>query len=310
MVRLNIAFAGFAAITALLTSATVPASPRFDLSQPSYDLFRSKALHDDTVQQGFAFDNTNRRLFVSQRRNGASDTSGDLCITQLDFSGNYVGYMHLTGFGHGIAFGAQGSGSSTYLWVEVEANANGYGKKLGRFKFVSGTTLSSSSSAVTKFVPVAAGTEHTCSVDTVNNRLVVRYQLPGDGKRVAVYGLTAATSGDFSAPLADIKQPSPASLSTTFQGYAAYGKYLYLLWGDSYDVSSELNSQVASVDVNSGTVVQGPLITKAGSTLTFREPEGLAVYQTASGEVRLFLGFASGVAGDRRSNLFFKNATV
>ncbi|KAK3368767.1 hypothetical protein B0H63DRAFT_442007 [Podospora didyma] len=302
--------AALVAITiASFGAATVPTSPRFDLSKPSYDLFRSKALHDDTVQQGFAFDSVNRRLFVSQRRNGADATSGDLCITQLDFSGNYVGYMHLTGFGHGIAFGAQASGSSTYLWTEAEVNTNGYGKKLGRFKFTSGTTLASSSSSVQKFLPVAAATESTCSVDTVNNRLVVRYQL-SDGKHIALYNLVGATSGDFSSPLANFKQPLPATLGSSFQGYTAYGKYLYLLWGDSYDVSSELNSEVASVDMNTGTVTQGPLLTKAGSTLTFREPEGLAVYETAAGEVRLFLGFASGVSGDRRSNLFYKNATM
>jgi hypothetical protein len=60
--------------------------------------------------------------------------------------------------------------------------------------------------------------------------------------------------------------------------------------------------------MNTGKVVQGPTLTKAGSTLEYREPEGLAIYKTAAGEVRLFLGFASGVAGDRRSNLFYKNA--
>lgn len=56
-------------------SAAIPTSPRFDLTQPSYDLFRGQSLHDVTVQQGFAFDNVNRRLFVAQRRDGSSDTA-------------------------------------------------------------------------------------------------------------------------------------------------------------------------------------------------------------------------------------------
>ncbi len=51
---------------------------------------------------GFSFDNTNRSRFVSQRCNGASENSSDLCITQLDFSGKILRYMHLTGFGHGM----------------------------------------------------------------------------------------------------------------------------------------------------------------------------------------------------------------
>jgi hypothetical protein len=73
---------------------------------------------------------------------------------------------------------------------------------------------------------------------------------------------------------------------------------------------SVVNSEVTSVNMNTGAVVQGPTLTKAGSTLSFREPEGLAIYKTVAGEVRLFLGFASGKAGDRRSNLFYKNVLI
>ncbi|GIJ88082.1 hypothetical protein Asppvi_006998 [Aspergillus pseudoviridinutans] len=289
-------------------NASIPSSKRFDISAPSYDLYRHKTLRDNTVQQGFAFDNVNRRLFVAQRRDGSSETAGDLTITQLDFDGNYVGHMYLKDFGHGVSFGAQAVGSATYLWTEVEANANGYGKKLARFKFASGSTLTSSSAGLAKFQPVADATEHTCAIDPVYNRLIVRYHLSG-AKHIAVYDLAATTRGDFSAPLVNFKQPALNALSSTFQGYAAYGQYLYLLTGTSYAASGDkVNSEVTSVDMNTGKVVQGPTLTKAGSTLEYREPEGLAIYKTAAGEVRLFLGFASGVAGDRRSNLFYKNA--
>ncbi|MGW1889085.1 phage baseplate protein [Streptomyces sp. NPDC002004] len=293
-------------------SATVPSSQRFDLTQPSYDLYRSQPLHDSTVQQGFAFDNVNRRLFVAQRLDGSSDTAGDLCITQLDFDGNYLGYMHLKGFGHGVAFGAQGVGTSTYLWTEVDANSNGYGQRLARFKFTSGTTLTNTSSALTKFTPVSTANEHTCSIDPVNNRLIVRYNVSGDGKHIAVYDLTAATNGNFGSPLANFKQPALPTMSQTFQGYTAYGQYLYVMTGDSKDVTGEdnINSEITTINMNTGAIAQAPVFTQAGSTLTFREPEGLAIYQTVGGEVRLFLGFASGVSGDRRSNLFYKNVLV
>jgi len=291
-------------------TAELPSSKRFDLSTPSYDLFRNKALQDSTVQQGFAFDNTNRRLFVSQRRDGSSETSGDLCITQLDFDGNYMGHMYLTGFGHGVSFGAQAEGSSTYLWTEVDANSNGYGKNLARFKFTNGSKLSASTSSLKKFRPIAAATEHTCSIDPVNNRLIVRYNL-SSGKHIAVFDLANATNGDFTNPLANFKHPSVNTKSDTFQGYAAYGQWIYLLTGNSYDVTGGVvNSEITSVDMNTAAVKQGPTLTKAGSTLSFREPEGLAIYETVGGEVRLFLGFASGKAGDRRSNLFYKNVLV
>lgn len=298
------------AIPASLVSAAVPNSKRFDLTKPSYDLFRHKTLRHDTVQQGFAFDNVNRRLFVAQRRNKSDEKSGDLVITELDFKGNYVSHMALDGFGHGVSFGAEGVGKDTYLWTEVEANANGYGKKLARFKWVNGKHLSKDSTSLKKFTPVAGATEHTCAIDTANNRLAVRYN-KSRTKHIALYDLAAATKGDFSKPLADIKQPTPKTKAKNFQGYTVYGKYLYLLWGDSYDVSGGVvNSELASVDMNTGKVVQGPVLTKAGSTLTFREAEGLAVYKTADGEVRLFMGFASGKGGDRRSNLFYKKALV
>jgi hypothetical protein len=302
--------AALLAIPAALVSATVPNPKRFDLTAPSHDLFRHKRLHNGPVQQGFAFDNTNARLFVAQRRDGAAENAGNLCITQLDFKGNELGHMYLTGFGHGVSFGAQAVGKATYLWVEVEANANGYGAKLGRFKFVNGATLSKSSKDIKKFTPIKAANEHTCTIDTVNNRLVVRYNLKGQGKHIAVFDLAAATKGDFTKPLANFKQPLPTTKAKNFQGYTAYGRYLYLLWGDSYEQSKTLNSQVAAVDMNTGKVVQGPVMTSAGKTLSFREPEGMAIYRTAAGQVRLFLGIGSGEAGDRRSNLFYKNVLV
>ncbi|PKS08135.1 hypothetical protein jhhlp_005410 [Lomentospora prolificans] len=290
--------------------ASVPTSLRFDLSKPSYDLYRHKTLHDDTVQQSFVFDNVNRRLFVAQRRNGAADGAGNLCITQLDFSGNQVGYMYINSFGHGVAIGAEAVGSSTYLWTEVDPKSSGYGTRVARFKFSNGATISNSSSSVTKFSPISGATEYTCTTDPVHKRLIVRYQKSG-AKHIAVFDLAAAAKGDFSNPLVNFPQPLPTTRGTRFQGYTAYGQYLYLLWGDSYtDSGGVLNSEVASVNMNTGEIKQGPLLTKAGSTLDFREPEGLAIYETAAGQVRLFLGFASGESGDRRSNLFYKNVTI
>lgn len=192
--------------------------------------------------------------------------------------------MYLTGFGHGVSFGAQAVGTSTYLWTEVEAN--GYGRRLARFKFTNGTTLPNTSSGLTKFTPVAAATEHTCSIDPVNDRLIVRYH-ENSAKHIAVYDHTAATNGNFTSPLATFAQPDLGTRK--FQGYAAYGSYLYLLTGHSYDENGNVgDSEITSVNMNTGAISQGPVLTNAGSTL----------------------GFASGAAGDWRSNLFYKNVLV
>ncbi|EGE83177.1 teichoic acid biosynthesis protein C [Blastomyces dermatitidis ATCC 18188] len=271
-------------LTLTVALAAIPSSKRFDLSKPSYNLFRSKSLHENSAQQSFAFDNINRRLFVAQLRDGTGATSGDLCITQLDFSGKYLGHMHLNGFGHGVSFGAQGTrDGATYLWTEVEANGNGYGKRLARFKWKHGNTLSASAAALTKFTPIAGATERAHGIHRPAGQPAGR-PLSAQGRQFK---------------------------SKVFQGYAAHGSYLYIMTGTSYEASDgEVNSQVASIDMNTGKIVQGPTLTNAGSSLLFREPEGMGVYKTKAGEVRFFLGFATGKRGDRRSSLFYKDALI
>ncbi|MFK4148464.1 teichoic acid biosynthesis protein C [Streptomyces sp. NPDC004065] len=289
-------------------SASVSTSPRFDLSQPSYDLFRSKELHSKRVQQSFAFDSVNKRLFVAAKRAGSAESDGDLCISHLDFQGNYISYMHLNGFGHGVAFGVRPSGGTSYLWIESDANGNGYGTKLSRIKYSAGTTLDASSSSVTKFQPISGAAEYTCSIDPVYDRMIVRYHKDG-AKHIAVYDASDTDRGDFGNPLA---QFTPPAISGTAQGYTLYGSYMYYLTGNAYSDSNPEpgNTYLTSINVNTGAIAQGPTLTKAGSTLTYREPEGLAIYRTDAGESRLFLGFATGEEGDRRSSIFYKNALV
>ncbi|MEU0810819.1 teichoic acid biosynthesis protein C [Streptomyces sp. NPDC005970] len=286
----------------------VPTSSRFDLTEPSYDLFRHARLHDARVQQSFCFDNVNRRLFVAQLKDGSADSSGDLCITQLDFSGNELGYMYLLGFGHAVSIAAQPVGTSTYLWTEVDVNSGARGKRLARFRWSSGTTLSSTSSALTKHSPVSDATETTCAIDPVNNRMAIRYLNTAGSRRYAIFNVNEVAAGNYTNRLADFAQPSD---SAVFQGYTLYGSYVYQLTGTAYgaDNPSPGNAYTSSVNVNTGALTQRAF-TGAGSTLTYREPEGMGVYRTAAGEVRLFLGFASGEAGDRRSNLFYKNVLV
>jgi len=290
-------------------SATVPTSQRFDLSQPASDLYRGRELYNGTVMQSFAFDQTNQRLFVAQLRDGSAEASGDLCITELEWSTwTAIGHMYLTGFGHAVSIGAQAVGTSTYLWTDVDPDTAGYGQRLARFKYTNGTTLTNTSSAVTKYTPVSTADRHTCAIDAVNNRLIVRYRPAGSGThRFTAYDLTAATSGDFSSPLiSNFLQPQDITDASAFQGYTAYGQYLYCLTG-THDVA---DSTLWSVNLNTGSIAQ-EFLTTAGSTLTYREPEGMAMYTTTGGEPRLFFGFASGdTAGQRLSNVFYKNVLV
>ncbi|MFE9773642.1 teichoic acid biosynthesis protein C [Streptomyces sp. NPDC005931] len=290
-------------------SADVATTQRFDLTQPSYDLFRSKDTHGPRVQQSFAFDWVNKFLFVATKRSGSDESAGDLCINKMDFDGNYLSYMHLNGFGHGVAFAALPNGSDTELWIECAANTNGYGTALAPIRYAANTTMGSPAASAA-YRPISGATEYTCSVDPVYQRMIVRYHTSA-GKRIAVYPLSAFRTRSFGTPLVDFKQPA---ISGTPQGYTLYGSYMYYLTGDAYPgdgtPTGDGNTYVTSIDINTGTVKQGPVLTKAGSTLHHREPEGLAIYRTDAGEARLFIGFATGVEGDRRSSIFYKNALV
>jgi receptor-binding protein len=297
------ALAGGALAMPARASATVPASEYFDITKPSYDLFRNKMLHESHhVMQGFTFDNVNRRLFVVQIRNGSS--GDDLCVNQLDFAGNLVGAMHLDGAGHGVSIGVEAVGTDSYIWMECDSDGtgdSGRGTALARFKFVNGGTPS-----LRKFL--TGSKTITCATDPVNDRIVVRRNENG-AMYYSLFSLADAAAGDFGSPLAHFAQPT---LGAVFQGYTIYGQYLYTLDGSGHDDPADIDSYVSRIDMNTGAVVSRAL-TKAGSTLVYREPEGMAVYRTAAGETRLFLGFASrdsldGV--DRYANLFYKNALV
>lgn len=288
--------------------AAVPASQRFDLSQPSYDLFRNKPLHESHhIMQGFTFDNVNRRLFVVQAQNGTTGT--DLCVNQLDFAGNRIGYMHLNHAGHGVSIGVEPVGSSSYIWMECDADGtttSARGTALARFKFVSGQTP-----VLTKYL--TGSTAITCATDPINHRLLVR-RSEGGAMWWSLFDLADATAGDFSSPLVHV--PQPVVSGTVFQGYTVLGSYAYMLDGTAIeDPGSDyqnINSYVTSVDLNTGQIVQRSR-TLAGKTLVYREPEGLAIYRTAAGESRLFLGFGSRTtwAGpDDFANLFYKNVLV
>ncbi|MEU8632245.1 teichoic acid biosynthesis protein C [Amycolatopsis sp. NPDC048633] len=284
----------------------VPASPYFDITQPSYDLFRGKLLHESHhVMQGFAFDNVNRRLFVVQAQNGTS--GDDLCVNQLSFSGELLGSMHLAHAGHGVSIGVEPVGTASYIWMECDADGtttDARGTALARFKFVNGGTPS-----VKKFL--TGSKTITCATDPVYQRIAVR-RSEGGKMWYSVFPLASAAAGDFSTPLAHFPQPALSTGSVVFQGYTVFGDQLYTLDGQGHADAADIDSYVTRVDMNTGTV-KSRALTKAGQSLVYREPEGMAVYRTADGETRLFLGFGSRSSLDninRYANIFYKNVLV
>ncbi|GAA3543602.1 hypothetical protein GCM10022419_024730 [Nonomuraea rosea] len=305
--------AGVAATAALAaaepaSAAVSRAEGRFELTAPATSLIWKKALYDETVLQSFTIDNAHGHIYTIQVKNGAgSDAAGHLCVTKLSLTGTVLGHMYLMGFGHGVQIGVEPSGASAYLWTETDGISDGAtsrGSKLARFKFTDGQTLTTSSSALAKYSLVAGATNTTCAIDPSTNRLVMRY-VDGSAFRIAAYELASVTAG---APqkLYDIAQPTGLG---TFQGYAAYGNFVYLLTGNSYDLSPPPgNTYLTCLDLRTGEQVQRAH-SVAGQSLDFREPEGMAV-QIVSGAPRLCLGLASGVAGARKASIFYKSELV
>ncbi|GAB2932264.1 hypothetical protein GCM10027280_19870 [Micromonospora polyrhachis] len=313
-----------------LAAAELPASRRFNLTDGSDPLFREKPLRNATVLQSFAFDNVNRRIYVAQVlqgglklaepaavSGGARNAAGDLCVTQLDFAGNQLGQMYLLGFGHGVSMGAEPVGSSTYLWTETDAVSDGKtarGSSIARFPFVDRAVLTKAS-PMEKHKPVAGATNTTASVDFAYGQLIVRYSL-GGRMRISAYDLAAFKSGNYT-PIATVDQPSVVADSRPFQGYTSFGRYLYLLEGSAYGTydSTEANygnTYLTTVDFSTGAVVQRAW-SKAGYSLSFREPEGMGVHLTDPANLnsaRLCFGFASGLGGARMASIYFKDLLI
>ncbi|MET7333486.1 teichoic acid biosynthesis protein C [Nonomuraea sp. NPDC005650] len=303
--------AGVAATAALATAEPAAAAEggRFDLTAPSTSLIWKKALYDQTVLQSFAIDNSNEHIYTVQVKNGGgSNAAGDLCLTKLSLTGTILGHMYLMGFGHGVQIGVEPSGTSAYLWTETDAvseDGSARGSRLARFRFVDGQTLTSSSAALTKYTPVAGATNTTCAIDPSTNRLIMRYS-DGSTFRYAVFPLEALKAGT-AEKLYDVAQPTGLG---TFQGYAGYGDFVYMLTGNAYSDTNPApgNTYVTCLDLRTGEQVQRAH-SVAGKSLDFREPEGMGI-QIVSGAPRLCLGLASGAEKARLASIFYKSVLI
>lgn len=277
------------------TVAAAAGQERFALTAPSTRLLKNAGLTGARVPQSFAFDNTHHRIYVVQLLPGA-DSRGDLYLTQLDWSGKKLGHMTLKGFGHGVSIGLELKGSTPYLWTEVDADtANGRGRHIGRFAYAAGRTLTNTSSGLEKFDLVPGASTETVSIDQAHDQVILRYFKGGPHYAVFDLARFEATHTFTRVYPNDVAEPAWMG-KPDFQGYTAYGRYLYLLQGTAYGSgnprSGHGNASLTSVDLATGEVVEPQVRTEAGYGLYYREPEGMAV-QIVGGAPRLCIGFAS-----------------
>ena len=298
----NIGLVGITGIQPFVTRkifAAVAGTPHFYLPGTGGELWSEVALQDRTVMQSFGFDNTNGFIFTLQLTYRGGD--GDLTLTKLDLSGNKLGYMLLTGFGHGVSFGVEPVGTSTYLWTEVDSTgkgANARGVRIGRFEFVDGATLDTASAEITKYTLVPGSTVNTCNIDPVYNRLILRYDDSGTMK-FNIYDLDDVLANGASATV--LARYSDRTTGTP-QGYCLYGSYIYSLAGTAYeycpgsDSSNTNNMTIFEFDTNPPNELT-TFLTGIGASYDYREPEGMAIQwtnypNTDAPEVRLAIGFA------------------
>lgn len=215
--------------------------------------------------------------------------------------------MFLKGFGHGVQIGVETVGDTAYLWTETDSVAegsDGWGTQIARFRFENEKILTPTSPELEKHRLVEGADRTTVNIDAAHGLLTMRYRKDGVF-RFGVYALEEVKRHRYT-PVADVPQPAMG----TFQGFASYGGYLYLLEGNAYGSNGSVaptgNTYITAVDLNTGEVVDKQLIL-AGDTLSFREPEGLAIRLPKinnSHKAELCIGFASNFTPARLANIY------
>ncbi|MBM7715411.1 hypothetical protein JOC94_002398 [Bacillus thermophilus] len=300
----------------------VPNTNMFVLSNEGLPFIQDKPLHNGTVLQSFAFDDENKHIYVVQLMAGGQQLpdenepvsgairakNGDVTLTKLDQEGNKLGHMYLKGFGHGVQIGVEVENGVTYLWTETDAvteGNDGWGTQIARFPFENGTIRTPDSPVLEKHKLIEGADRTTVNIDKTHGLLTMRYRLDGSF-RYGVFDLEQVKKGNYH-PIADVPQPPVG----TFQGFASYGTYLYLLEGNAYGVNGSVapygNTYVTAVDLNSGKAVARQLIS-AGNAMTFREPEGMAIRipdPKQPHKAQLHIGFASNAAPNRLANIYY-----
>ncbi|MGW2518155.1 phage baseplate protein [Streptomyces sp. NPDC001617] len=271
-------------------------------------LWQKSTLKEPTVLQSFAFDEPNKHLYVLQVT-ATGHEAGDLCLNKLDYKGNRLGHMYLKGFGHGVSMGVQhdAKDGSTWIWTEAAA-VNGFGQAVTRFHFADGATRTTADVKIRK--PIADSTNNQPSVCMASKRLAIRYRDKANKPRYRIWDLDAFTARDYDNPIADIAQVGAHPDATVpFQGYALHRDTVYQLAGTAYNTTTNPfakkgNAYASSIDITTGKLLQQQR-TEAGYTLTYREPEGVAV--RGDSDAKVYLGFASGELGSRSFSIFVKD---
>lgn len=302
--------AGGLLATGAPAQAALANSKRFDLADASTRQVYRKTLRNG-VLQSIAWDCKNQHIYWLQRTTAAE--SGNLWVTKTTPVGTVLGSMTLQGFGHGVSLGVENVGSAVYLWTEWKSSSSGYGTRVGRFRFVDGRTLSRTSNLVEDRTPLmqVGIINPQPAIDPSTNRLYIRYRTAASSNaQIAAFRLSDVSSRPPTLDDVIARRSLPPRVSgALFQGWTAYGRYVYLLDGSPDDTI-----WFTSVDMNTpAQAFTQRRSSNAGSSLLGhgREPQGLAIWTTSTGSVpRLTFGLYSNFSGLRQASLYYKDRLV
>ncbi|MBS1813978.1 MAG: twin-arginine translocation signal domain-containing protein [Acidobacteria bacterium] len=304
-------------------SGSIANTSYFDLTQSSTEYVRNLHQHDNShAMQSFAW-NSADWLYVLETKN---DANGDMTLSRYDSSLTAQGYMVLSGAGHGVAMGIDRWASPNYYWTESESYDNGgggRGRKLQRFTFSNGATITHSDAEV--FDPTIHLEGHTCynvtcSIDPTYKRIGVRYCKNADGSGglwFNIYNLDDFNNHNYIPLITSFKIPSAPSGAGTAQGWCLYGSWLYFSYGTKESTcpgtqasAAAGGSMVGRLNINSPTSIIG-YDSQVGYTLCQREMEGVGI-RLVGGQPRLHIGCSGNNDGSSNHyvSMYYKTAMI
>ena len=272
----------------------------FDIDgKPVNNYKKGLTLGNTTVMQCFDIDHGNNFIYTSQVL--GSQALGNVLLCKIDASNNkIVGKMTLNGFGHGYNFCIEERGRDTYIWIEsdgvVDSSNRSFGTKISRFKFEDGKTYTGTAGDTYDLVPGKTGVAP--AIDVLNNHLLVKSS--GGGRWYTVFDLQSVINKK-PVQISQFKMPNSINVMS-HQGFDIHKGYIYNFEGLGSDATNPSTAYLSVLDLK-GNLIYRKLIT-TDSSLDYREPEGVKVYQTNTTTDDLYLGFASGVAGARKANIY------
>lgn len=272
----------------------------FDINNKATDSYKeSLSLSDITVMQSFDIELDRNEIYFAQLKSG---TKGDIILTKINTANNSIlGTMTLENFGHATNICIEEDGADTYIWTECDgiADTNGeiWGSKICRFKFSNGTTFTNNTGTV--YDLLTGHTNLSPSIDKLGNTLLIRSRK--DGKVFfTVFNLNSVL---INKPIIISQFENPSGVNVvSHQGHDIYKNYIYNFEGVSKNDERESTAYITVMDIK-GNVKYRQLVTIA-STLDFREAEGIKVKQVNLTTHELYIGFASGVTGSRKANIY------